>query len=588
MPLRRRSWAWEHVVGLLLALLWLVLAFDGARRQSPVIDEVPHIGAGLTVLRYGDFRMNPEHPVLFKALAAVVPLLVMRPPLVYRHGTNQELVSWMDGVQYSWGHYVLYYEGTDPLRLVLLARIVPILTGLCGGLLAWWWGAQFGGRRAGLIAMALLLFYPEYLGHSRFVTLDVPTLVSGAAIVTMAWRWWRRPGFARAAALVAGTVVLCFVKLPVAMLAVFVWIVMLGLLAGRRLAPSMAAWVSFAPGARKPRLAGWLATLLAVGLLGYGALWAANLFRFDLESAHGILRTPNEFATPKEPGSSLVSRTVWLLHEYKVVPESAIAVLGHVTSFHGRTTYLFGHYSMSGRYPYFFVTIAIKTPLVMLLGLLPMALRAVHPLRRRRGLELERLAILTLPFLMLFALNVQSLANIGHRHILFVYFPWAVLLGAVAARWTRRPRWKAAGLALPLLVVLECLLRQPNQATYINALGGSSPYHAQRIVQDSNIDWGQDLPQGIAALHKFGWDRANLAYFGAAKPSAYGLDDFIFIIPNYSLSVGMPDAATPDPRLPTLVSLNTLDIVRALYPGRFGGEPLAICNSMVLFAPEEM
>ena len=39
-----------------------------------------------------------------------------------------------------------------------------------------------GGELAGLMAAGLLMFYPEYLGHSRFVTLDVPTLVFVAAI----------------------------------------------------------------------------------------------------------------------------------------------------------------------------------------------------------------------------------------------------------------------------------------------------------------------------------------------------------------------------------------------------------------------
>ena len=61
-------------VVLLLALMAL-LAGGAARRESVTIDEVAHIGAGVSYLQKLDMRMNEEHPPLPKVLAAL-PLVV--------------------------------------------------------------------------------------------------------------------------------------------------------------------------------------------------------------------------------------------------------------------------------------------------------------------------------------------------------------------------------------------------------------------------------------------------------------------------------------------------------------------------------
>src|SRR5205823_4435252 len=55
---------------MLLALL-AVLAGGAARRESVTVDEVSHIGAGVSYLQRLDLRMNPEHPPLPKVLAAI-------------------------------------------------------------------------------------------------------------------------------------------------------------------------------------------------------------------------------------------------------------------------------------------------------------------------------------------------------------------------------------------------------------------------------------------------------------------------------------------------------------------------------------
>ena len=71
-----------------ILLAWMaVLAGGASLRESVTIDEVAHIGAGVSYLQKLDLRMNPEHPPLPKVLAAL-PLVLRGVRADYYH------ISW--------------------------------------------------------------------------------------------------------------------------------------------------------------------------------------------------------------------------------------------------------------------------------------------------------------------------------------------------------------------------------------------------------------------------------------------------------------------------------------------------------------
>ena len=61
----------SNVVAALLLALMAVLAGGAALRESITIDEMAHIGAGVSYLQKFDLRMNAEHPILPKLVAAL-------------------------------------------------------------------------------------------------------------------------------------------------------------------------------------------------------------------------------------------------------------------------------------------------------------------------------------------------------------------------------------------------------------------------------------------------------------------------------------------------------------------------------------
>jgi hypothetical protein len=117
--------------------------------------------------------------------------------------------------------------------------------------------------------------------------------------------------------------------------------------------------------------------------------------------------------------------------------------------------------------------------------------------------------------------------NVGLRHILPIYPFLFIGLGVTAAGvWRRR---KVAGIFVLVLfagLLAETLAAYPNYIPFFNvAVGGSGG--GLKLLSDSNLDWGQDLPL-VAKWQAEHPDRpVYLLYFGSADPGYYGLKRLI-------------------------------------------------------------
>jgi hypothetical protein len=206
----------------------------------------------------------------------------------------------------------------------------------------------------------------------------------------------------------------------------------------------------------------------------------------------------------------------------------------------------------------------------------------------RRRFEISRLVLFLLPFLLLFLVFVLGRASLGHRYILFIYFPLSVLAGTAMVRLWMRTR----GVQFLTFAILACnviiFARQyPHYETYFNEII-RTPYRALPYVADSNIDWGQDFQLLGNEIRKMGAREVNLALFGSSRPSAYGINKYRWILPDYPFALFQrsEQAVSIDFNLPTAMSLNGLMAARSVYRGHFLGEPLWAENSVVIYAPE--
>lgn len=98
--------------------------------------------------------------------------------------------------------------------------------------------------------------------------------------------------------------------------------------------------------------------------------------------------------------------------------------------------------------------------------------------------------------------------NVGVRHILPIYLGLSVVaavgvvrLYEIARGWSRAALWVCAG-----WLALTSLLAHPDYLAYFNAIAGDEP---ERIVADSDLDWGQDMTRLATRLRELGATRVT-------------------------------------------------------------------------------
>ena len=175
------------------------------------------------------------------------------------------------------------------------------------------------------------------------------------------------------------------------------------------------------------------------------------------------------------------------------------AVLVHNAD--GHPAYLLGERNRVGWWYYYPVVLAVKTPLPFLALLFIGLAVSLHKSNRARAPYWLPLAF----SLSIFFVSFSSHINIGVRHILPVYLGFS-LTAAIGAVWlyqqSSNARW--ARWVLGALLVWQAatsLISHPDYIPYTNLLAGNYP---ERILVDSDLDWGQDMNRLGKRLRELG------------------------------------------------------------------------------------
>jgi hypothetical protein len=148
----------------------------------------------------------------------------------------------------------------------------------------------------------------------------------------------------------------------------------------------------------------------------------------------------------------------------------------------------------------------------------------------------ERRWLLAAPVLALAAILLFSSAYshimIGVRHVLILFPLMAIVAGAFAcAMWQRFGHVAARALLIALLgwQTIDVVLAHPDDLAYFNGLAGS---HPERILVDSDLDWGQDLRRLKQTLADRKIASFSFVYRGTADLQREGFQSFRFLWPN--------------------------------------------------------
>ncbi len=489
--------------------LFLVCGFVSLSLDSATFDETAHIGAGVSYLETGDFRLNPEHPPLVKLIAAAPLALLDRGGGDYATPLWQGIpVSETDARRshaYEWRFGFGLLNGPpeaavrrDPAARLVPARCTILLLGALLLLVVYAWARALFGAPAGLLALALAVTCPTLLAHARLVTTDLPAAVGFTGTSWLLWRWLSAPSWRRAALTGAALGAALLLKFSCALLVPLIVLITAVGVATKRIDVKRAT-----------------TGLVLVAAIAYLALWAGYGFRFAASRDPGYVLEWKDLYSDVPPSAAVV-----FAHDHRLVPEAYLYGFAFAKSWSkGRIVYLDGVQSIAGWYRYFPEAFFFKTPLAfMALALWVLAAGLVRTL----GRSFDGWC-LGLPPLVFAALAIESRFNIGHRHVVPVY-PFLCVAIAPAATWLEAHGPKAAA---AVILTASCLvsfgLATPRYLSYFNLAAGG-PRSASKHFVDSNLDWGQDLRRLKGWMDSHGVRDVDLAYFGTADPRAYGIN----------------------------------------------------------------
>jgi hypothetical protein len=506
-------------VALLLAMMAL-LSGGAARRESVTVDEVAHIGAGLSYLQRLDMRMNEEHPPLPKALAAI-PLVLRRVHADYSHVSwtfsnkmfNAFLGEWV------FGHWVIM-RWNDPHATLFWARVPMLLLTLLLGLAIYVDGSRLGDSWGGLLCLCAYVSLPAFLAFGPLVITDIAIALFWVLAVWQLPEMWHSPS--------RWTVI----KFGLALAGAFLSKFSSGLLFFVFVAVALSLRCRRVPEqpTDKAALLAWRRR--AWRNMANATFWAA-LFVYVVYFVLSWNEPTDSFnIIPHFPASPLLRRLLMPLWKY------LRGLLGFAFSAASRPTYILGHAYSHGVWFYFPVLFVLKSPLAFLLLLLLAVAIAIFLKRRSggqpsgqlsaipSGMELHWRAVWVSLVVFVTACMLNRL-DISIRHF-SVALAVATLLLAPLPRMLeslQRSNWRGAGagkwvtIGLAAASLVTAVRAYPNYFPFLNVLSMGRP--AYLLVNDSNLDWNQSLPEVEKFVRQRGLNQILLDEYGFSEPTVY-------------------------------------------------------------------
>jgi 4-amino-4-deoxy-L-arabinose transferase-like glycosyltransferase len=438
---------------------FLVLGGIEAWHDSATFDEPVYVSSGAVAVLHHDLADNPEHPPLFKVLAAL-PVLAVRP--VVPQG------NWNINNEHQYGARFVNAQlraGTMH-RVTFASRLVPLLECALLALVLYALASELFGHWPGVAAALLWLLNPLVLGLGHLDGVDVPFALSTALVSWALVRWLRRRD--------RRSLVWLGVACGVVVQAQITGLLVVALVCGTVL------WAQFRGGERGWRL--WRRPVL-IAVITWLLVWAVYVALDPPVVLHSWYLLPHPFVegvkylasndTGSSPGFILGQRwngaNVWFW------PASLL--------------------------------VKLTAPILVLLVAGPLALvGAVRSGAVSRATFRQTLVAVALPALVLFAFELPNPRTLGVRYLLPSIALWAVAASPIALLVGRRLVALTLGGVVAVAAAFTAL-------SFPDSLAYTAPPFTPgyRVATDSNVDWGQDL--SLLAT----WSRGRhprVAYFG--------------------------------------------------------------------------
>jgi len=505
-----------YLVAMLMLLVMFTVSLVVSKNDSGIVDEIAHIPAGYGYLEKQDMRLNPEHPPLSKAFAAL--------PLTFVKLNNFfDDWSWKDANQWEAGWQFLYRAGNSADFILFWSRIPMILLTLLVGWLVFIWAKKLYGTRTSLFVLFLYILSPNILAHGHWVTTDIAATLAFLAGIFFYDRYLRHATRKNLviAGLIFGVAQLlkysAFLLIPMMGVYLIFWVILMR--------KDQKFWAFFGK---------QMWALIQIVVIGFVLVWLVYLafyWRTPLDVEKHLI----DVSLPTV-GQAPFNHFLKTLAGIPVVSAFGHYLLGFIMVFAhaegGHTAFLLGKFSQMGFKLYFPLAFLFKESLPVLIllfasfagiiiGLIKRKSSLISPDERRE--DAWNLVLFLVMPIIYFAVSINGNLNIGIRHLIptlpFLYlligrFVRPVLISKISWR-----TFAVSGLSVWLL--LETAFTYPHYMGYFNEIRLVLGLKKHQILVDSNLDWGQDLKRLAEYTKENHISEIKVDYFGGGVPTYY-------------------------------------------------------------------
>lgn len=461
-----------------LLTVHFVFGWISLRNQAPTADEYSYTATAYLYVNTGDFRLDRTHPPLLRMLMGIplqfVPIHL--PPLQEEKWSSPE--ANMLGYVIGWE---LLLGGMNDWRLLLTVARIPILLLSVGlGVLLFIWGRELYGNAGALVVLFIYSLSPNILAHASLATMDLGISFFFLATLYALYRYLKHPRMLHV--LITGIVfgLALAAKVTAVLLAVPI---ITGLL--------IHYWKSQK---NDPSYSRSILIRHSFILLCSCILSLLLVYGFPLKPFYFFDTLRNVFVKSTQAGGEVVAGMPHANHAF----------------------YLMGDYSTSGWFYYYFAAFLMKTPLAFLMVLF----LSIVFCPKRWFHQADVLLVSAISILLI--AGMFNRVNIGIRHVLPLY----PLLFLYSGRVVLIQNQFIRGVIVPILLLwflMASVWISPHYLAYFNeAVGGS--HHAHELLDDSNIDWGQDFSALKTVQERYPDEPFYVATNWIFHPSAFDLE----------------------------------------------------------------
>jgi len=502
------------IVAMLLFVMF-ALAVSSMKNDSAIVDEIAHIPAGYSYLKYGDYRLNPEHPPLLKDLAAI-PLMFMNLKF------PKNISAWKTEANGQWetGWNFIYHIGNDADKIIFWSRIPMILVMILLGFYLYKASKEWFGQNTALLALVLYAFSPNIIAHGRFVTTDVGAAAFIFISIYYFIKWVKSPTRKNIAKASIALALAELAKFSAALL-IPLFVIIVIIFGFAKIWQDKSNWDKIISKYLNGLLIIFLSAFILIGAFYYPHTKNMPADKIHAQIAAGI--ASDKIAPVKNVLDKMADIPLLRPHAYYLT--GFAMVVGRVAG--GNTTYLLGKVTNQSFRAYFPIVYLAKTPLATLILIVISIIFALISIWKSRKGKITRYItnhiteFSLLLFIFIYSyVSITGNLNIGFRHLIPILPPIFILTGYEISKLTKYKFASFALAGLILWLIGTAIFSFPSYTAYFNEAAGGSK-NGYKIVTDSNVDWGQDLKRLKTWVYKNNIGNIKIDYFGGGDPKYY-------------------------------------------------------------------